>query len=89
MIQGAGTILTPNVCRLDRLRLDQFKVRAFENLLGVAMTNYPGAHYQGRSVAYAPDGECLVLAESREGIYSARFDINKIRAQGPSQCAVQ
>ncbi|MCX5758023.1 MAG: carbon-nitrogen hydrolase family protein, partial [Candidatus Hydrogenedentes bacterium] len=81
MLQGAEIILTPNACRLDKLRLDQFRVRAFENVLGVAMANYPGGHYEGRSVAYAPDGECLVLAGSREDIYMARFDMEKIRAQ--------
>jgi predicted amidohydrolase len=81
MLQGAEIILTPNACHLDELRLDQFKVRAFENQLGVAMANYPGDHYEGRSVAYAPDGACLVLAGSREGLYLARFNMEKIRAQ--------
>lgn len=81
MLQGAEIILTPNACRLDRMRLDQFKIRAFENLVGVAMTNYPGSHYEGRSVAYSPDGDCLVQAGSREGVYLARFDMEAIRAR--------
>lgn len=81
MLKGAEIILTPNACRLDTLRLDQFKVRAFENLVGTAMTNYPGKHYEGRSVAYAPNGECLVLAGKREGVYLARFDTDTIRKQ--------
>jgi predicted amidohydrolase len=41
MIKGAELILTPNACGLDELRLDQFKIRAWENVVGVAMTNYP------------------------------------------------
>lgn len=81
MLQGAEIILTPNACRLDELRLDQFKVRAFENLLGVAMANYPGPYYKGRSVAYSADGECLVMAGSREGMHLARFDMEAIRAR--------
>ena len=80
MLQGAEIILTPNACRLEELRLTQFKVRAFENLLGTAMANYAGDHYEGRSVAYAPDGKCLVLAGKKEGVYLARFDMEKIRA---------
>ncbi len=80
MLQGAEIILTPNACRLEELRLAQFRVRAFENLVGTAMANYPGENFEGRSVAYAPDGKCLVLAGEKEGVYLARFDMDKIRA---------
>jgi len=81
MLKGAEIILTPNACRLDDLRLDQFKIRAFENIVGVAMANYPGPVCEGRSVAYAPDGRCLAIAGSREGMHLARFDMEAIRAR--------
>jgi len=80
MLQGAEIILTPNACRLDELRLSQFRVRAFENVLGVAMVNYPGPRYKGHSVAYSSDGKRVVLAGSREGVFLARFDLAEIRA---------
>lgn len=79
MLQGAELILTPNACKLDELRLDQFKVRAWENVLTVAMTNYPQPLQNGRSVAYAHNGECLVMADEKEGIYLAEVDITAVR----------
>jgi predicted amidohydrolase len=52
MLQGAELILTPNACTLDEHRLGQFKTRAFENMLGVAMTNYAAPQNNGHSVAF-------------------------------------
>jgi N-carbamoylputrescine amidase len=40
MLGGAELILTPNACGLDIDRLGQFRARAFENMVGVAMANY-------------------------------------------------
>jgi predicted amidohydrolase len=40
MLSGAELILTPNACGLDDDRLGQFRVRAYENMVGVAMANY-------------------------------------------------
>lgn len=40
MLGGAEIILTPNSCRLDDDRIGQFRARAFENMVGVAMANY-------------------------------------------------
>ena len=79
MVKGAELILTPNACGLDELRLDQFKIRAWENVVGVAMANYPRSTHNGHSVAYAANGECLVLADEKEGIYMATFDLDSIR----------
>jgi predicted amidohydrolase len=80
MLKGAELVLTPNACNLDELRLDQFKIRAWENVIGVAMANYPSPQLNGRSVAYAASGEELVLARSRAGIYLAKFDLDALRA---------
>ncbi len=79
MLQGAELILTPNACNLEEMRIDQFKIRAWENMLGVAMTNYPKPMLNGRSVAFAHSGECLVMAGEEEGIFLAAFDLDAIR----------
>lgn len=79
MLKGAELVLTPNACRLDELRIDQFKIRAWENVFGVAMTNYPSPQHNGRSVAYDAAGEELVLARSLPGIHLAHFDLKELR----------
>ncbi len=73
MLDGAEVILTPNACPLTDDRIAQFRARAFENMVGVSMTNYaapehpdpsdPG-EFNGRSVAFSgiccgPDGTPL------------------------------
>src|SRR5437764_4963028 len=91
MLKGAEIILVPNASDLDPLHLAQFRVRAYENLVAVAMANYagPGA---GHSVAYDPIGfpvcegkaswrdTLVVEAGEREGISLASFDLDAIRA---------
>jgi predicted amidohydrolase len=79
MLKGAEIILTPNACGLDELRLDQFKIRAWENAVGVAMANYPQPHQNGHSVAYDASGRCVVEAGAEEGVYLATFDLEAIR----------
>jgi len=79
MLKGAELILTPNSCVLDDFRLDQFRVRAVENVVDVAMTNYPGPFQNGRSVGYDAGGRCVVLAGEQEGIFMAEFDIDALR----------
>ena len=79
MIKGAELILTPNACGLEELRLDQFKIRAWENVVGVAMTNYPKPVNNGHSVAFNASGKCLVLADEEEGIHMATFNMDEIR----------
>ena len=90
MLQGAEIILTPNACTLDEHRLSQFKTRAFENMVGVAMTNYAAPQNNGHSIAFDPvaypviDGEArntlIIEAGENEGVYLAEFDMNSIRA---------
>ena len=52
MLKGAEIILTPNACALEENRLGQFRTRALENMVGVAMTNYPAPQQNGHSVAF-------------------------------------
>jgi N-carbamoylputrescine amidase len=89
MLQGAELVLTPNSCPLEANRLGQFRARAFENMLGVAMANYPAPQQNGHSVAFdgrafEPNGrsrETLVVeAGELEGIYLAGFDLAALRA---------
>jgi len=79
MLKGAEIILTPNACKLDDVRLNQFQARAFENALAVFMTNYPAPQQNGRSVAYGPGGEELALADDSEGIIIAGIDLEALR----------
>jgi predicted amidohydrolase len=89
MLQSAELILTPNACELEQNRLTQFRARASENMVGVAMANYAAPQENGHSVAF--DGiafdehegsrdMCLVEAGADEGVYLARFDIDRLRA---------
>jgi len=87
-------ILTPNACTLDDHRVGQFRARAFENMVGVAMANYAAPQNNGRSIAFDamtytagtadPDGTprdtLLVEAPEGEGVYLAHFDMDEIRA---------
>jgi N-carbamoylputrescine amidase len=88
MLNGAKVILTPNACTLEPNRLGQFRARALENMVGVAMANYAAPDANGHSVAYDPigyDGEgrsrdtLLVEAGETEGVYLATFDLDRIR----------
>ncbi len=90
MLEGAELILTPNACTLDAHRLGQFKARAFENMTGVAMTNYASPQNNGHSVAFdavaypVPDGEArdtlIVEAGEAEDVYMASFDLESLRS---------
>jgi N-carbamoylputrescine amidase len=91
MLNGAEIILTPNACHLDDHRLLQFRTRAYENMVGVAMANYstsPNRKENGHSVAYSPvamdeEGNPLdtLLVESGPGdeIAIADFGMDRIR----------
>lgn len=88
MLQGAEIIIVPNASNLRKAQLQQFSTRAFENMVGVAMANYPAPKHNGHSVAFSPITEdegqndidnCLVQANDQEGIYYAEFDMESIR----------
>jgi predicted amidohydrolase len=79
MLKGAEIILTPNACTLEEMRLDQFKIRAWENAVGVAMANYAKPDQNGHSVAFDPEGRRLVEAGEEEGIFLARFNLDALR----------
>jgi len=89
MLKGAEVILTPNACTLEQNRLGQFRARAYENMVGVAMTNYAAPQANGHSVAFdavafdknGDSVESLIIeAGASEGVYLAEFDLDEIRA---------
>ncbi len=89
MLKGAELILTPNACGLEENRLGQFRARAYENMVGMAMTNYAAPQNNGHSVAFDGigfDGEDgpsrdtkIIEAGEEEGVYLAEFDMDAIR----------
>ena len=89
MLAGAELILTPNACMLEEHRLTQFKTRAYENMVGVAMANYAAPQNNGHSVAFDgmacdadgnPRDTLVVEAGEGEGVYLAGFDVATLRA---------
>jgi N-carbamoylputrescine amidase len=86
MLKGAELILTPNACDLEVNRLTQFRVRAYENAVALAMANYPGLRW-GHSIAVHPmafdekgSRDTLIIeAGEEEGVYLASFDMDAIR----------
>jgi predicted amidohydrolase len=53
MRNGAELIVVPNACTWDDIRTAGIKTRAFKNLVGVAMANYPIPVNSGESQAYS------------------------------------
>lgn len=93
MLKGAEIILTPNSCELEDSRIGQFRARAYENMVGVAMTNYPAPQCNGHSVAFdamafvdeRPIDPLIVEADLEEGILLADFDLDRLRAYRESE----
>jgi predicted amidohydrolase len=80
MLKGAELVLTPNACGLDDKRINQFQTRAFDNAFAVVMTNYASPTQNGRSCAFNANGDEVIVAGKKEGVYVAEFDLDKIRA---------
>jgi N-carbamoylputrescine amidase len=89
MLQRAEIILVPNACQSSSHSLMQFRTRAYENVVGLAMTNYAAPSNNGHSLAVDGITEdeqgnardmLLVEAGESEGIYLATFDLDALRA---------
>lgn len=86
MLQGSEIILVPNACYMSKIRLEQLKVRAYENMVGIVTVNY--ANHGGKSSAYNPivkninkhelNSEMLVMNDKEE-IKIAQFNMSEIR----------
>jgi len=88
MLAEAELILVPNARTLEQNRIDQFKARAFENMVGGAMANYASPKCNGHSMAVKPNAfdeqersldVTLVEADEREGMLIASFYMDAIR----------
>lgn len=82
MLKGAEIILTPNACFLDELRLSQFRVRAMENAVATAMTNYAktaNKMFNGHSCIFNADANKVIIAGEDEGIYYGTVNMHDIR----------
>lgn len=88
MLKGAEIILVPNACDMNPARLQQLSTRAFENMVGIAMANYPAKKW-GASCAFSPvvfdkdgnyaDNTIVLQKDVTEKIILAEFDMDKIR----------
>lgn len=88
MLGGAELILVPSASSANALQLARVRARAEENMVALAMTNYPGPG-MGHSVAY--DGiaadvnqrtrDCLLMETGHEtkGVFPAVFNVDQIR----------
>ncbi|MFN8371591.1 MAG: carbon-nitrogen hydrolase family protein [Anaerolineae bacterium] len=93
MLKGAELILVPNACEIEINRLSQLRARAYENMVGIAMTNYAAPQDNGHSVAFdgvaytlPPNGGdgasrdmLIVEAGEQESVYLAPFDLEMLR----------
>ncbi len=87
MLNGAELIVVPNACTWDDIRTAGLKTRAFENLVGIAMVNYPAPLNNGNSQAYTcvawRNGKSIdtLIAKAGQGeeILLATFDMDDIR----------
>ncbi len=88
MLNGAELVLVPNACGLEVNRLSQFRARAYENQMALAMCNYAAPKCNGHSIAFdgmacdeRGDRDMLLLeAGAEEGIYSVTVDLARLRA---------
>jgi predicted amidohydrolase len=94
MLNGAEIILTPNACGLEINRLSQYRARAYENMVALAMANYAAPDQNGHSIAL--DGVAfgkvassqhgttrdmqVIEAGEAEGVYLAAIDVGALRA---------
>lgn len=86
MLKGAEIILVPNACFMSKIRLEQLKVRSYENMVGIVTVNY--SNNGGKSSAFSPivrdenkrevDNEILVMDE-KENIQIVEFNLDEIR----------
>lgn len=86
MLQGSEIILVPNASYMSKIRLEQLKIRAYENMVGIVTVNY--ANCSGKSSAYSPivrninmqelDSELLIMND-QEDIKIVKFNMSEIR----------
>ena len=83
-IKGAELVLVPNACLFEEHRVAQMKTRAFENMIALAMTNYPVSHPEGNghSLGIVPMAFRPGRGEERSGRDSRDIDSGGRRGAG-------
>lgn len=81
MLKGAEIIIIPNACEIEINRKSQLLGRAFENMTGCVLVNYPKGNCKGRSVAF--DG--IAFSESTEEVDGSSRDMQIVEA-GEEEC---
>lgn len=87
-VLGADVIAVPQATActcLFPIHREQLRVRAFENEVFVAMSNWAGPDFRGHSMIIHPTGEVLRLGKEEEEIIPAVLDLaelRKLRANG-------
>lgn len=82
--QGAEIILVPNACHLAQdkklgdIRLQQIRSRAFENMVVMAVANYPAPRYDGNSCICAANGAFICKADVDEEIMLGSIDVTAL-----------
>jgi predicted amidohydrolase len=87
MLQGAELILSPNACHMDLTRIAMMRSRSAENLVAIAMANYPAPFCNGASLAIepmstgaVPPDPVILQASEEPGVFVAEFDLERLRA---------
>ena len=88
MLKGAEIVLVPNDCESMKPRLQVLSTRAYENMVGVVMSNPPGKN-AGCSCAFSPitwdedgipvDNTIIMANDETEDIFMAEYDLDKLR----------
>ena len=88
MLKGAEILLVPNACPIDPARFHQLASRAYENMVGIAMANYPAPGW-GHSCAFSPrvydeegnyrDPTLAEAADTEETLLLTDFDLEALR----------
>jgi 5-aminopentanamidase len=79
---GADVILVPQATACTAMfpiHREQLRVRAFENEVYVAMSNWGGPVFRGYSMIIDPTGEVLKLGSEQEEILIADLDLDQLR----------
>lgn len=74
---GAQLVLVPNACGLGLQQLHQFRARAVEQHVAVAMSNYAASQgMNGQSIAFDAAGTLVGYGGSEEGVYYAHVSVD-------------
>jgi len=80
MLKGAELIIVPNACDIEWKRMSQLQIRAFENVVPIAMANH-GKPHNGQSVIIDFHGDVVARAGEDETVVVGDIDIDALREE--------